>query len=128
MKYSDAILLGSTWKPQAYGWTRSADGATCANGAALDAMGKLGEGERRNYNNEELAKLFPVIVGKCFVCPRCGCSMGILPNVVAHLNDYHTWTREAIAEWVAKVERDTTPALTPIPTLIEDLPPVGVAA
>jgi uncharacterized C2H2 Zn-finger protein len=39
-----------------------------------------------------------------FGCPGCHGIWRLVSSIILHLNDYHQWTRERIAEWVAKIE------------------------
>lgn len=100
MKLSEAIRLGALLHPQCFDTMRTyryyRDGrrdilGTCALGAAEEA----GYHAQRQSDWIVLAQ-----------CPE-GCPLDgpvWLGNVVSHLNDYHRWTRERIADWVATVE------------------------
>lgn len=112
MKLSEAIFLGSTISPQTFGrlkWSgRSLAYKTCALGAAYDAAGILqgllsipasAKAERLIVVEEA----FPWALSARTHCPICGGNEGVL-DVVIDLNDNHRWTRERIAEWVAKIE------------------------
>lgn len=102
MKLSDAIRLGALLHPQCFGsMTRwryggelpSAVGddeviGTCALGAAEAA----GYGDVFYSGDADMA------------CPECPQWTNGLAQVIAHLNDWHRWSREAIADWVATVE------------------------
>jgi len=37
-------------------------------------------------------------------CPACHCEMPAVFVVIAHLNDHHRWTRDAISKWVDMLE------------------------
>lgn len=99
MKFSEAIRLGAMMKPQAFG--TSFDGiGTCANGAARDAIGLLG-----NVNGD-IGRLFPLGLKVMELCAVCGKLLSV-PSVggfIAHLNDDHEWTRERIADFVETME------------------------
>lgn len=100
MTLSDAIRLGAMMKPQAFGSLRDESGATCAMGAAEDALG------RRPY------AVFPKHPALRAVCPACAYAPTQLNGclyTIAHLNDAHHWTREAIADWVEAIERQHAP-------------------
>lgn len=112
MKLSDAMRLGSMMKPQCFNDYEGPidDGdtvGTCAIGAAIDAVGLLGA-----FDDE--AKVFPILGQSVNVrCPAEECEEldGTLGSLIAHLNDEHEWTREAIADWVSTVEpAETTSA------------------
>lgn len=96
MRLSEAIRLGSMMRPQGFGYFLK-DGRTCAFGAAYEAIGV-------EFN--QMGALNPVFdwaheVETC--CPECE-----MPEyaaiIVTHLNDFHRWTRERIADFVATVE------------------------
>jgi hypothetical protein len=114
MKLSDAILLGSTMRPQIR--RRFSDGeGTCAMGAAFDGVGILDVIVSTKYGNERMALIESQFPGAYsawkYSCPcegaarRTECSdLRWLAYMVTHLNDDHFWTRERIASWVASVE------------------------
>lgn len=99
VKYSEAIRLGSMLRPQAFGV--GFDGvATCANGAAREAVGKL------NCDDYQMRHYFPICETQMEYCPICR-DQTMVPNLagcVAHLNDDHGWTREQIADFVQAIE------------------------
>lgn len=111
MKLSEAIRLGSMVRPQAFGNYYDADGS-CAMGAALEAHG---------HRDSILARL-PCAVSLKAMAPewvwatttmQTACPFGCLTcssfAIAAHLNDYHRWTREAIADWIATIEPQEQP-------------------
>lgn len=96
MRLSEAIRLGALLNPQGFGEMKEKDGRTCALGAALEAMGALQKDVRTNW-------LFPVL--KMYVtCPagdgHAQFGETSLDAMIIHLNDFHKWTREEIADWV----------------------------
>ena len=96
MKLSDAILLGSTLKPQGFGFgsTRPHLDRLCAFGAAYLALGMGGA----------MSDLYPWLdnLDSCPVCMERERIAWIISN---HLNDEHRWTRERIAlEFVRPLE------------------------
>jgi|SRR5579872_6705475 len=113
MKLSEAIRLGSLLSPQIFGELENHNG-TCAMGAAFKAIG---------YDNKiRIVKPPPewesLLFSHCR-CPECDRLLTLpeserripthktsllLVVIVSHLNDYHEWTREAIADWVATQE------------------------
>jgi len=119
MRLSEAIRLGAAMKGQVRGVFYSIQHgvpATCAWGAAFDAVGKL----------EEInSYLGPIIYSVTFdkavndmgwketakaetFCPACARQQnrtGSILSLIVHLNDCHRWTREAIANWVEQQER-----------------------
>jgi hypothetical protein len=104
MKLSEAIRLGAMLKPQTSGVFYRA-GKTCANGAALDAIGALDIAANPycGSRNERLKAEFPLVRTLIPRCPVCFYT-SLLEWVIVHLNDDHRWTREQIADWVATVE------------------------
>jgi hypothetical protein len=89
MKYSEAILIGSQFRPQGFGGYGP---GYCANQGAMKAM-----------NLNHYSGLPGALVE--LDCPACEQRQrDILASVVTHLNDDHRWSREKIAEWVARVE------------------------
>jgi hypothetical protein len=109
MKLSDAILLGSTMKPQGFG-ALLADDKTCAMGAAYDAIGILDDVLAGRDYAERIAVVaphFPIVASRSqtYDCPkRCCVHLCSIGAIAAHLNDHHAWTREQIAGWVASIE------------------------
>lgn len=99
MKLSEAIRLGALLHPQTFGATRkyavirNEIVGTCAIGAAREA------GYSREFSWE--------VTGRCPACEH-NTTTWALPNLMAHLNDFHRWTRERIADWVETVEPDET--------------------
>src|SRR5690349_2366375 len=101
MKLSDAILLGSVNNKQAFGFFYL-EGATCAMGAALDAVGKLNRFRQdKNFTNER--EVWPWAHNTRADCPVCKLNNKVR-EIVAHLNNTHGWTRPQIAAWVATIE------------------------
>lgn len=118
---SQAIRLGAMIKRQAFGSidevveikvtllgqeiVLATESATCALGAAFDAIGKLSV-----YQNLEDSQYFPILA-VIETCPVTTCSDVCrmsgesLDNIITHLNDDHYWTREQVAEWVEVIER-----------------------
>lgn len=109
MKLSEAILLGSTLRPQCRG-ELFRNGGSCAFGAAAEALGQQDIDSRALWPWLDLP----------LTCPVCGETEGIGAAIVSsHLNDSHFWTRERIAEWVATVEPAEVIAEEPAPTIHE---------
>jgi len=109
MKLSEAIRLGAMATPKADGvfFDRRTE-ATCAQGAALLAIGKLDRKPRHNHANMTAA--WPWIVTTRVSCPSCG-KRGSVRSLIIHLNDEfgtaaggHGWNRNRIAGWVATLE------------------------
>jgi hypothetical protein len=96
MKLSEAIRLGSLLRPQGFRYLFDNHGRTCALGAALDAIRKLPDFLSDRYIPEEWIN-FINYHSQCPACPFVG-------NVITHLNDFHKWTRESIADWIESIE------------------------
>lgn len=98
MKLSEAIVLGSTLSKQAFTGGFGRFGIRCALGAAADAAG---------IPTGDLSLKWPMLALGSFACPICMRQLyrGPLFGIIAHLNDYHKWTREQIAYWVATIEQ-----------------------
>jgi hypothetical protein len=103
MKLSEAILLGSTLRPQIKGHLFG-DGRSCALGAAGEAIGA--EPKDCPSTWEVIRKEWPWTQVLVFPCPGCWRARGASKALVliAHLNDFHGWTRQRTAAWVASVE------------------------
>lgn len=105
MTLSQAIREGAKLRPQAFGstWYHNENGeviASCAIGAAWEGI----TGDTNNLFNEIIDALG---LDDCvdYYCP--GCLLGVCGSgyFVSHLNDKHKWSRERIADYVAKIER-----------------------
>jgi hypothetical protein len=110
MRLSDAIRLGAMLAPQGFNGYQDAWGRTCALGAALEAIGRLGASHRAYLS---WASLYPWLRGLPWrACPACAgyLSEPGLIELIVHLNDTHRWTREQIADWVATIEPREEPA------------------
>jgi hypothetical protein len=102
MRLSEAIRLGAmataqTWVV-AFEYVNGEVTKTCALGAALYACGKR--------DGMELGNLFG---GDWLIeyinCPECLHRKSTVVSTIAHLNDFHKWTRERIADWVEAIEQ-----------------------
>lgn len=109
MNLSEAIRLGAMAHPQCCDGFLWRDGKTCALGAAYLAAGIL-HGDKANLG--EVAATFPVMLNPLQKCPACNRRHVVhnVGDVVSHLNDFHLWTREQIADWVETVEPRAVPA------------------
>ncbi len=124
--FSEAIRLGAMLGPQIFGEVFGDDDASCGNGAAFKAAGcRIREalpGESGLFLRQpspnvmvvEIPEEWHPVMETAVVCPQCQswrtAGFNILlqdyvPRVVAHLNDDHRWTREAIADWVESIEK-----------------------
>jgi len=101
VKLSESIRLGAMLHPQAfgaieivgYGTGHEVVLATCALGAAKQA----------GYDIDA-----PVEEGERLGCPGgCCYPAWTVLAMIAHLNDFHHWTRERIADFVQTLEEST---------------------
>jgi len=111
MKLSEKIRSGAKLAPQFFGGLGDGSNGTCAIGAALHAVGELlaCQGPMRQKSCYDV---FPVLWVRAG-CP-CDCEnpkrihsgreVNTMGEAIAHLNDNHRWSREAIAEWVETIE------------------------
>jgi hypothetical protein len=115
MKLSEAIRLGSVMTGQAFNfyYIESAGAAvdTCPLGSALLAVGKLHEAVL-------VWQVWPWMQVGTVRCPVDGCAISRIDlsanNTISHLNDYHRWTREAIAQWVESIEPQEEHEIVPL--------------
>ncbi len=104
MKLSEAIRLGAMLKPQYFVGVPSTLGGSCALMAAGDAIGV-------NYMLVDVLPVWPILATRS-VCPECNACNTVEFIIACCLNDKHRWTRERIADWVAAIEPQDTPAET----------------
>lgn len=133
MRLAEAIRKGAMQHPQWFGMFRGwrGDGATeelhtCALMAAHEGvygelpapfLAAMSEAEIEKHVLSELHAAFPQLkdAATAYTCPagdRCNRHPAPpdryhidLRSMIVHLNDYHRWTRECIADWVESVER-----------------------
>jgi hypothetical protein len=99
-RLSQAILTGSAMTEQAFDEFFDPKGNTCALGAAAKAIGDSAFTYRVSIYWPWLKD--DTRLHKCpAYCPGSGLYQW---QMIVHLNDYHHWTRERIAEWVATIE------------------------
>jgi hypothetical protein len=117
MPLSQAIRLGATMKPQAFGYFYGDDGrSSCALGAAADAIGA--DPERLEFARTwQFADVFDQPL-----CPECGKNADERDgdgdkDIIIHLNDVHQWTRESIADFVELHE--PVPEVAMEPSMVE---------
>lgn len=116
MRLSEAIRLGGLTHPQHFGGAYATDDsgqvvATCAVAGAVVALGGRVEHFPKGVFFVEQCGNY---VGDFALCPATASLRGeqtaclrqdtVLATCV-HLNDFHRWTREQIADWVATQER-----------------------
>lgn len=114
-RLSEAIRAGAKLHPQCFGKLFLADRhpigeqpwriggqivATCALGAASEALGE----DLLQLQEDNLHLHYPW--GTDYVnCPTCTAAhAGPVFSIIAHLNDFHKWTREQIADWIESID------------------------
>lgn len=98
MRFSEAIRLGATLRPQAYG--RLFDrGRSCAIGAAYEAAGVS---DSHSVLPEGWFDFLIRQGGQ--QCVECGELLTDNYKAISHMNDFHFWTRERIADFVETLE------------------------
>jgi hypothetical protein len=113
MKLSEAIRLGAMNGPQVFGRLGDlAGGGTCAQGAAVLAIGLMPDALRGINIQARFIEAFPASVIPA-QCPKCK-ENNVAGNLMAHLNNDHLWTREQIADWVEQIERAQEPTSQPV--------------
>ncbi len=132
IRFSEAIRLGAMMGPQLFGQELSMEDptASCAFGGAILAAGveikpptvEYGAGlAGRSAKASGSVTLPDEWKPFCLSVQSCPAEhswnwkdQGI--HIVAHLNDYHHWSREQIADWVATVEpqEELAPPSVPI--------------
>lgn len=99
-KISEAIRIGCKSVPeQGFGsFCEGYEGAACAVGTAVIAE----LGIRPRSFATEIHVLWSEIMGTDDIgCPEHGCvQIGSVLGTAFHLNDFHRWTREQIADWL----------------------------
>lgn len=99
---ADFIRDGMKRRPdQAFGDYYQGKSASCALGAAYEAMYRLPADVSGEHPTRDLDWFFDCLdtVKKC---PVDGCKKRIfLAALIVHLNDDHRWSREQIAEWLS---------------------------
>ena len=105
------IRDGSKRRPdQAFGDYYSGNTASCALGAAYEAMYRMPSEAGGTRPTRDLDWFFDCL-DTVKACPGEGCRKRIsLAAILVHLNDDHRWTREAIATWLAGTSKATTTA------------------
>ena len=108
MRLSEAIRLGALLRPrQAFGvlYDRETD-ATCALGAAADAIGLLNVpfNDYKPWPRDQPERVTWRWSATALVdCPACDWEDSA-QHLIIHLNTEHRWTREQIADWVETLE------------------------
>ena len=111
MKLSEEIILGGTLMKHSSFYNPFYDlGASVGCALQLAHVARTGASTAAPYT--EMLNAHPEldIAGSCPACVKYH-QLGV---IIAHLNDVHEWSLDAIAEWVAGIER-TLPASQPEP-------------
>ena len=102
MKLSDAILKGCEMTPkQSIGWTNGID-ATCAMGAAVQALFGGEISELRTRLND--AKTYEVLIDYFPILRETDNGYSIFSQIIT-MNDRDCSSREEIAQYIAMLER-----------------------
>jgi hypothetical protein len=98
---ADFIRTGMKRRPeQAFGDYYKGQNASCALGAAYEAMYRLPEKVEGQHPTRDLDWFFDCL-DTVKSCPAEGCRKRIyLAALLVHLNDDHRWSREQIASWL----------------------------
>lgn len=108
MKLSEALRLGAMIRSQAFGQYFDGVGS-CAAGAAAEALGLRIDILSSGAIDEFCANTkFDTVLNEVQYCPACRLNVATAlsgEGVMVHLNDYHHWTREAIADWIEGLEQ-----------------------
>lgn len=113
MTLSEAIRLGALLKPQGHhGYFDG--GATCALGAAADALGRLDDLCIGRFLE---CQEWPVLSVRA-VHPLSQLRQSVWATIT-EINDLDGWTREEIADWVESVERESASAESLAAVLVE---------
>jgi hypothetical protein len=103
---AEYIRAGSKRRPeQAFGEYYHGHSASCALGAAYEAMYRLPDDAQGRRPTRDLDWFFDCL-DTVKPCPQDGCRKHIsLDALLVHLNDDHRWSRERIASWLAGEDR-----------------------
>jgi hypothetical protein len=98
---AEFIRNGSRRRPdQAFGDYYRGESASCALGAAYEAMYRLPRNPEGQHPTRDLDWFFDCL-DTVKPCPAEGCRKRIyLAALIVHLNDDHRWSREQIATWL----------------------------
>lgn len=96
---------------QAFGDYYTGENASCALGAAYEAMYRLPK--KPGHPTRDLDWFFDCL-DTVKACPAAGCTKKLyLAAIIVHLNDDHRWSREEIALWLeGKTPAPASPAHT----------------
>lgn len=118
MRLSEAIRLGAMLRPQALNHFITEAGATCAFGAAFEAIGRNIVAEADILCSGDAMQAWAIC--DVDVLNPVSLEMDVLYSVVTSLNDFHGWTRERIADWVESIERSQEQSADAVTTPAQD--------
>lgn len=100
--FSEAIREGAKLGRQTFDRYGGPYGSACAIGAGLRASGVPAT---QGFAFRVLTHFYGYMrTPRTVSCPTCLLSDPSLQDAVMHLNDYHRWTREEIADWLETEE------------------------
>ena len=104
-----AIREGVKHRPeQSFGEYFKGRQRSCALGAAYEGIYRLPE-DADGLRPKRLDRVFDCLDGVVRRCPE-GCKKRLpLGALIIHLNDFHHWSREQIAAWVADPDATSNP-------------------
>ena len=99
---ASAIRAGAERRPeQAFGDYFVGRRASCALGAAYEGIYRLASDMSGQRPTRDLTTFFDCLEGTIRACPIEGCKKRLLLSaMIVHLNDFHEWSREKIADWL----------------------------
>lgn len=119
MRLSEAIRLGALLKPQAFEHLVIDTPLSELAGLCALAGAALAIGQSKLHYTEFLAR-WP-FTEETAPCPTCHGLEDTVLAMIYHLNDYHRWTREEIADWVAVREQGESSVVTHAGTPVVEL-------
>jgi hypothetical protein len=112
VELSEAIRIGAQKRPQGH-WdfftVEDGQVLSCALGAAFEGIANY-DADPAGYRTvyRKLNECFSATLDAPTQCPVCHFSTVEVRKIIVHLNDTHRWTREAIADWVETIEKQST--------------------
>lgn len=116
LKLSEAIREGSKLRPQNFRGTYFSQEedkvSSCAIAAAFEAIGRVNGDTYFKGGGlvPSLDEYFKAHIDHSIYCPVEGCPCNeygpefeYAGSLIVHINDYHKWTREAIADFIEKL-------------------------
>lgn len=121
MRLSEAIRLGAMMRPNQafYNLYDVDDEATCALGAAAEALGILDTEAIGGGYTAKAPVEWKAFVLQTVQCPECHYSIDKVDACIVHLNNEHRWSRERIADWVEALEKPPAADAESIPDAVK---------